>query len=143
MADQPMWEDPETGELVPRVWKSFVDRRIPFTELDDEELARMQVKNKDGRFVGGKPKMVPQEIAQGHAQELVRRNNSLLKDVLLKATQVHIDIMLNEDADPGLRMKAAQYLQDRLLGKAPDKMEIKAEVKPWEGLVSGILKSEE
>ena len=79
----------------------------------------------------------------GHAQELVRRNNSLLKDVLLKATQVHIDIMLNEDADPGLRMKAAQYLQDRLLGKAPDKMEIKAEVKPWEGLVSGILKSEE
>jgi hypothetical protein len=138
-----MWEDPETGERVPRVWKSFVDGRIPFSEMDDEELARLQVRNRNGDFGGTRPKMMPTALVQAHEQELMRRNTTLLKEVLLKATQVHIDVMNDENADPALRMRAAQYMQERLMGKTPDKMEIKAELKPWEGLISGILKSED
>lgn len=142
MAETPVWENPETGERVPRVWKSFMDRRIPFSELDDEELARLQVRDRNGSFSGTRPKMMPTELVQLHEAELFRRNNTLLKEVLLKATQVHIDVMNDESADPALRMRAAQYMQDRILGKTADKMEIKAELKPWEGLIEGIIRAD-
>lgn len=138
MTEESTWVDPDTGEPVHRVWRNFASGRIPWSELDNEELARLQCRDKNGTFIGGKPAVIPRDVVQMHARELLARNDKLMKEVILKSTQVFIDIIDDDMASDADRMKAAQYLQDRVMGKTPDKVELKAELKPWEGVVAEI-----
>lgn len=133
-----MWVNPETGEEVPRIWASFQSGKIPWSELDDEELTRLQLRNKDGIFQGGIPRVIPRELAQAHGRELLARNDKLMKEVILKATAVFTDVIDSSTASDADKMKAAQYLHDRILGKTPDKVEMRAELKPWEAVVTEI-----
>lgn len=132
------WVNPETGEEVPRTWASFQSGKIPWSDLDDEELTRLQLRDVNGEFRGGKPRVIPRELAQLHARELIARNDKLMKEVILKATSVFTDVIDSTTASDADKMKAAQYLHDRILGKTPDKVEVKAELKPWEGVVEEI-----
>lgn len=132
------WVDPETGKLVRRVWSNFANGTIPWSELDDEELARLQCRDRNGTFTGGVPRVVPRDLAQMHARELLARNDKLMKDVVLKATAVFTDVIDSPTASDADKMRAAQYLHDRILGKTPDKVEIKAELKPWESVAEDI-----
>lgn len=127
------------GVAVKRIWQNFANGKIPLDELDNEELARMQVRDKRGTFIGMPPRIVPRELAQAHARELVMRNDKLIREMVLKATQVFDDVMQDDEADNRDKMAAARYVLERFLGKIPDKVEVTAEIKPWQGLVEGIL----
>lgn len=132
------WVNPDTGEEVERTWRAFQSGRIPWSDLDDEELTRLQLRDVNGEFRGGKPRVVPRELAQLHARELIARNDKLMKEVILKATSVFTDVIDSSTASDADKMKAAQYLHDRILGKTPERVEMKAELKPWESLVEEI-----
>jgi hypothetical protein len=98
----------------------------------------MQLRDKNGQWGGRKPRVVPRELAQAHARELLNRNDKLMREVILKATAVFTDIIDDDQASDADRMKAAQYLHDRILGKTPDRVELRAELKPWENVVDEI-----
>ena len=140
MADEgyAVWVNPETGEHVRRGWANFANGKIPWSELDDEELARLQVRGRDGQFHGTRPRVIPRELIQAHTRELLSRNDKLMKDVILKATSVFTDVIDSPTASDADKMRAAQYLHDRILGKTPDRVELKAELKPWESVVEEI-----
>lgn len=133
-----VWVNPDTGEQVPRTWRAFQSGAIPWSDLDEEELTRLQLRDGNGQFRGGKPRVIPRELAQLHARELLARNDKVMKEFILKATTVFTDIIESPTATDADKMKAAQYLHDRILGKTPDKVEVKAELKPWE-LVAGEI----
>ena len=136
--DYAVWVNPETGETLRRGWANFANGKIPWSELDDEELARLQVRGRNGQFSGPRPRVIPRELIQMHTRELFARNEKLMKDVILKATSVFTDVIDSTTASDADKMRAAQYLHDRILGKTPDKVELKAELKPWETLASEI-----
>lgn len=128
-----------TGDVVPMTWENIRRGVVPLEALDDEEVARLQLRRSDGTFAGGKPSLVPRELADAHARELLGRNTKLLREVLLKGTEVFIEVMDDSNASAADRMKAAQYLHDRLLGPAKQTIEVRAEIKPWEAAAQNII----
>jgi hypothetical protein len=108
---------------------------------DEEELMRGQRKNKHGRFQGRAPKVVPKSVHD----ELVRRKMSkafdLLRDNIVAASEVLVDVAKDPDVDPSVRLKAAGMILDRVLGKAPENVNIRAQLEPpWlEALRGGIV----
>lgn len=137
-----VWTDPQTGEALTRNWHNFKNGKIPWSELDDEELGRGQVRDKNGGFSGKPPSLLPREMVGDIRRRLMERYNDRIAEQLLSLQSVFLDIAQDDTASPADRMKAAAYMQERLIGKIPDRVEIQAEVKPWEGMVSGILEEQ-
>ena len=133
-----VYTNPETGEVIARTFDNVRRGRIPWSDLDDEEVARLQLRDRNGEFSGMKPAIIPRELVQAHTRELLSRNDKLMREVVMKATAVFVDVIDSSSASDGDKMRAAQYLHDRILGKTPEKVELKAELKPWEGVVSEI-----
>lgn len=129
------------GLVVRRNWQALMDGHITWQDLDDEEVSKGRVRGKDGTFVGTAPKLVPRALADQRTRLLMERVQHQFSEVVMKATQVYVDVLEDQNATPTEKMAAAKYLQERFLGKVPDKMELSAEVKPWEGLVAGVLRT--
>lgn len=127
----------EAGEEVPRTWKSLVDGRLPISELDDEELKRAQLKSARGQFDGPAGRLIPRDLSDARTRETMQRVKEQFQQMALDATKVFTDVLNDDEASWSDKMKAAEYLHQRFLGKVPDKVELTAEVKPWEGLVNG------
>jgi hypothetical protein len=117
------------GELDPSAWT-------------DEELVRGQRRDKNGRWTGRPPTVVPAVVHQ----ELTRRRMSqafeLLRDNVLRASEVLIEIATDPDAEAAVRVKAASIILDRVLGKAPERVELSVEP-PWAAALRGALVSVE
>ena len=105
----------------------------------EEELLRGQKRSKTGTWTGRPPLVVPTKLHD----ELVRRKMSvahdLLRDNLVAATNVLIELATDEAVESGVRLKAASIIMDRVLGKAPDRVSIET-TKPWEiALAAGVV----
>jgi hypothetical protein len=111
--------------------------------LTVEELVRGRLKDTNGQFRGRPPKFVPREFQQACIRELFRRGQELWQKNYLEAIQAMTDIAagrgkLGEGATPGERIKAAQFVIERLEGKVPDKLVV-TDDKRWETVLSGIV----
>lgn len=108
------------------------------TQWDDEELIRGQRRNKNGRWGGRPPKVVPTAIHH----EITRRKMSeayrLLQTNLVAATEVLVSLATDPEVESAVRLKAATTIMERVLGKTPERVELSAvERKPWEDVVRG------
>jgi len=106
----------------------------------EEELMRGQRRDKNGKWGGRPPKVVPTAVHN----ELVRRRLSkagqLLNESVVDAVKLLQKVVVDEDANYADRIKAAVIIMERVMGKTPDRVEISAEVKPWEiALRNGIV----
>lgn len=106
--------------------------------LDPEELARGQMRAEDGTFRGAPPRWVPAELHQACVRELMARGDQIWKGAYLDAIKVFTDIAKNEAIEPKDRIKAAQYVVERIAGKTPEKVELSV-VDPWEQIIGGIV----
>jgi hypothetical protein len=101
-------------------------------DWDDEELKHGQRKDKNGRFQGSSPVIVPKQLHN----ELVRRTLSkieeLMRESAYEAAQALVEIMqgaYTEDKDDPKakdRIKAAEIILNRVLGKEPIRLEVQA-----------------
>lgn len=108
-------------------------------DLDDEELARGQLKDKNGVFTGRPPKLLPQELVQAMRREWLGRAESKLRAALMESgIGTLVDLAKNKNIDESVRLRAAQTIIERTMGKVPDKIEIRAE-DPVEQLFRNIL----
>lgn len=108
----------------------------------DEELMRGQRRDRNGKWGGRPPKVVPTAIHN----ELVRRRLSkageLLNESVVDAVQLLRKVVVDDDANYADRIKAAVIIMERVMGKTPDRVELTAEVKPWEvALRNGIVRT--
>lgn len=119
----------ERGEMT---MKEFVETLTP------EELVLGRLKSISGDFRGRPPKWVPSEFHAACVRELMRRGDEIWRGAYLQAIKAYSDIAQDEDLDPAVRLKASQYIIERLAGKVPDRVEIAA-ADPWETIIGGIV----
>jgi hypothetical protein len=106
------------------------------SQWSDEELERGQRRGKDGKF--RKP---PTIIAKAVHDELVKRRMSKAYDLLRESTydavKVLVEVAKDENADTATRVKAAELILDRTLGKAPQhvSLDFQGDV-PWKQLMA-------
>lgn len=107
---------------------------------DDEELRRGQRRDRNGRFQGRQPRVVPKAVHD----ELVRRTldqaNKLFTENLVAAVEALCQIALDPGVEPKDRLRAVQMITDRSMGKSPEKVEVSAD-QPWLVALQGAIVS--
>lgn len=110
----------------------MLEGKVSIDAWDDEELWEGRRRGRDGKFSARRPSVVPAECHK----ELVRRKMSWatheFAENLTKAVQAICDIASDITLPPGDRLKAATYIADRLLGKAPERMQVMQVEAPWQ-----------
>jgi len=119
----------KTGEYT---WEEFTETLSP------EELARGQLKDKHGGFLGRPPSFVPRAFHDACVRELLSRGKVLYKENYIACIHAMTEIAGDPAAKEGDRIKAAQFVIERLEGKVPDRLEIAA-ADPWQSIISGIV----
>ena len=113
-------------------WEEFVGA------LTAEELARGQLMDKNGNFVGRPPAFVPKAFHDACIKELLGRGRVLYKENYVKAIEAMTQIASSPTAKEADRIKAAQFVIERLEGKVPERIEIGVS-DPWQQMISGIV----
>lgn len=111
---------------------------IKVEDLEDEELARGQLKAADGSWRGRPPKLVPRQLLDAMRGELVKRAHDNLQAALLGPGIKTLTDLAENAIDEGVRLRAATAIIERVIGKVPDKVHIAAE-DPVEALLRSVL----
>lgn len=106
--------------------------------LTPEELARGRLKNADGTFRGAPSRWVPAEFHKECVRELMRRGKELYQENYIQAIQAMTTIATTPSIEVNSRIKAAQFVIERIEGKVPEKLEIGVS-EPWQELLSGVV----
>lgn len=131
-----------------QVWVSgryamLIRGEIKIEDLDDEEVAQGRLKDKNGKFSGRPPKMLPQELVTAMKREWLTRAENRLRDALLEhGIGTLVSLAKDDRIDPAVRLRAADKLIERTMGKVPDRVHIAAE-DPVETLFRQILNDPE
>jgi hypothetical protein len=110
---------------------------ITVADLDDRELLMGQFKDKNGEFTGRPPSMIPKIIHQKMTAELFRRADGRMTARLFDVVDTMVDIATDEEYEPKDRIKAAQFVYERLRGKTPEILQIQQE-RPFEIIMTKI-----
>ncbi len=139
--------DPESGAQVtrsrglinipPRV-AALLDGSLDVADLDEEELAHGYPRAADGSF-RAPPTVIPKSLHDRMVRELFSRADQELKQNLLKVTQQMTKIATDPDVDAATRLKASQYVYERLRGKVADVV-VTGDVKEWEEVLEGVYR---
>jgi hypothetical protein len=112
-------------------------------QLSVEELVKGRLKASDGTFRGAPPKWVPREFQQACLKELMNRGKEMWMENYLTAIQAMTDIAngvgpAGSIATPGERLKAAQFVVERMEGKVPERLVVSQD-QPWQTVLDGIV----
>lgn len=116
----------------------LISGELDVADLDDEELARGRCKDKNGRFTGKPPLVVPRSLHDRMRKELLLRGDKLFAENYTEAVRVMANIAMDPRAENKDRIKAAQYVIERIAGKVPDKVELSA-ADPWQTIIDRIV----
>lgn len=111
--------------------------------LTVEELVRGKFRNKNGHMQGRAPKWVPREFQQACLHELMTRGQELWLGSYTEAIKAMTEIAAGKGpighiATPGERIKAAQFVVERIEGKVPERLVVSQD-KPWQTVLDGIV----
>lgn len=111
-------------------WDEFVE------ELDPQELARGQLKDKNGVFRGRPPALVPRTFQTACVKEMQRRFNEKIQERLLDAVDDLISLSKNGRMDGKDQAKVLVYLIERVMGPVPKQVIIAGADEPWQGMLT-------
>jgi hypothetical protein len=120
-------------------YKDLMDGTLSVEELDDEELARCQLKDKNGKFTGKPPTFLPRSLVLRMQREFFKRGDDLFAKSYVTAVKTMTDIMTDPMVDESVRLKAAQYVVERVRGKTPEHVVVSAEDAPWQKILTKII----
>lgn len=115
-------------------WAKLLDGTITVADLDDEEVSRMRVRGKSGGFAGRGP-TVPSHLIQQFQSEQMKRTKTILSKHLLKGAEEIGKILSDPEAKDADKIKAFALLADRILGRNPETVHVKAE-DPWAAMLA-------
>lgn len=113
-------------------WEEFVSNLTP------TELARGQLMDKNGNFTGRPPKMVPRQFLNACTKELLKRGATLWKENYVDAINAMTDIAKNTSEKASDRLRAAEFVIERLEGKVPQVVNVSVE-DPWQVALDGVV----
>lgn len=108
--------------------------------LSPEELVYGKVKAEDGTFRGRPPTWVPAEFHRACIRELLRRGKRMWQESYLDAIDAMVAIASGQvpGATPAERIKAAQFVIERIEGKVPERVEVGVD-SPWQIIIADIV----
>ena len=116
--------------------QKFMQGFLEVEDLTDEEIQGMFIYNNAGQKV--KSTILGAKINQKLAQELHRRMNRFLQTKTASMLNVMVDIAESELVEPADRIKAAQWVAERTLGKTPDVLIHSKIEAPYENIFDSI-----
>jgi hypothetical protein len=105
----------------------------------DEELRRGRQMDKNGRWQGKDPVIVPKVIHDELVRRTLAKANALMRDNLEKAVEVLTEIVVGADVEPKDKLTAIKIIMDRVMGKEPQKVHLSGEAKWQVALHAGIV----
>lgn len=130
------YNNPEVQERMTR-YQKFISGLISVKDLDDEELAKGQFRDRKGGFSGNPPKQIPREMHDQFVTELFERADMRLREGLVACVDTMVEVASSPVYEAKDRLKAAQWVFERVRGKAPDVV-VHTQDKPWEHVFQGI-----
>lgn len=128
--------------FVPPRYEAFLSGELKVEDLDDEELRRGQLRDRDGGFKGRPSNVVPREFHKAIADELITRANGKMTRYIDVAVGVLMEIAENKRAPAVARNQAAIYLMERVVGKIPDKVQQEIVMKKYENDLEAIVEDD-
>jgi len=113
--------------------------KLSVESLDFEELARLQLKDKNGRFTGRPPRYLPADIVKRMRNEFFKRGDGMFAQNYERCIQVMVDLAVSPITEDATRFRAAQYVIERVRGKIPDRVEITADEKAWQTAMASVF----
>lgn len=110
--------------------------KLPIEDMDEEELARGQVRRADGTWTNYR--MIPAAVHQKCQAELFKRADTRLRENLLQAVDTMAEIAKGSAYEPEVRIRAASWIFERVRGKNPDVV-IHTQDKPFEVMMSDMV----
>lgn len=117
-------------------WAEFCDG------LDEEELARGQLRAEDGTFTGRPPAFVPREFLLACQREQKRRFEEMFGSEVLGLTKEYLALCKDNSIPPKDRAKLLQYAMERVFGGIPKDVRVNTE-QPWEQMLVNVVSEEE
>lgn len=117
-------------------WKQFAQG------LTAEELARAQLRDSNGTFIGRPPTLVPREFHLECFRELKRRFDEEFQKGVLSIAEQYVALAKNEDIPVRQRAKMMQYAMERVFGSIPKEVLVKQDA-PWESVVTTVVSEED
>lgn len=93
--------------------QQFARGLITTDDLDDEELARQQVREDDGSFSRTRPAMPTDRISEMQ-RALLARGNDVFKRAFIKATETMMEICTDPNVEARTRLAAAKMIVDKV-----------------------------
>lgn len=137
---------PKMARAWQRILKTMSETGMTMEEfvatLSPEELVRGDIKNAAGHFGGRPPKWIPRAFHRACLNELMNRGRKMWQQNYLEAIEAMTEIAsgrgAGKHATPNERIKAAQFVIERLEGKVPEKLQVTTD-QPWMLVLDGIV----
>jgi hypothetical protein len=113
-------------------WREFVE------DLDDQELARAQLKDSEGEFRGRPPNFVPREFVLACQREMRRRFEEIFSQSVLEVAEQYVQLAQDTSIPAKDRAKLMQYAMERIFGPVPKEIKVTQE-QPWEQVVANVV----
>lgn len=113
----------QPGPTTKERWAMLLSGQLSVKDLDDEEIQKMALKGKGGKFQGGRRAVPSHLIAAFEAERRVRWKRDIL-DAVPDAIEALLDII--QDPEHKDRGKHAQWFVEHALGKNPDVLQVQA-----------------
>lgn len=128
------------GRMIAMLEKTGMSMEEFVATLTPEELVRGKLRDRNGNFTGRPPAWVPAQFHQACIRELLRRGKELWQLNYLEAIEAMTQIAAGKvkGASASDRLKAAQFVVERLEGKTPE-IVLVAQDEPWQVVIDEIV----
>jgi hypothetical protein len=103
---------------------AIVNGQEDLSTWTDEELERGQKGDKNGRWPTKKPTIVARAVHDALTRHKMSKAHDLLRENTYKAVQVLVEVATDRAVDRAVRLKAAELILDRTMGKPMEKMRL-------------------
>lgn len=116
--------------------KAIMEGEVDVSQFDDEELRRGRQRDRNGQFRGKPSTVVPRAVYEELRRRTVTEFYEMVRQELMPSMEVVVAMAKGEiPADP-TRLKAAENIVNRFVGKVPETVNLNAiEKKPWEDAI--------
>ena len=97
----------------------LISGELTIEDLDDEEIRKMQLRNKNGDFRGRAAMYIPRDMAMAFRQEHFRRFQAEMSELVPDAIRAIKEQLNSRHLSPGdaTRLRAAELVLERNFGK--------------------------
>lgn len=128
------------GRMIDMLEKTGMTMEEFVATLTPEELVRGKLRDKNGEFKGRPPAWVPAEFHRACIRELMARGKQMWQENYLEAITAMTEIATGKvkGVKPADRLKAAQFVVERMEGKTPEILLV-AQDEPWQVIIDDIV----